>query len=394
MVTRVAKAASDDMPDGSTSNIIGSLDDRGWGVRREHRSEGSVLRGFEGNADIAGIGITAAYLIEAILVTFYLIVFAVASYLGKDERCRQRGVPPTLFDRILNACRGSLNDFRMTAAILSGTISVAAFLTFRTEPETPGEDSGNQVPRACALDGMYASLVTVFSVFPVFCLSLLAPPGRRRKWLRRSWNLVLFSVVIIVCTWRLAADTHSFGQASGCPGLLWALLAYFIVQVWTIVGFLGLVTGILLVDIAVGLARRRWRGRRSASSRHLLPNKHPDADQDLWGQLWSPDCRPLLALFCFCCMWSHLALFLWFRNETSFGLREHDVQTKWSFGQILALGTWAPLFVEWTYSFCFGLKEGLDGRMPIEYESIRVADLDRYETNYRRQDHDAAEGLL
>lgn len=42
-------------------------------------------------------------------------------------------------------------------------------------------------------------------------------------------------------------------------------------------------------------------------------------------------------------------------------------ESQWTFGQIVGMLIWAPVLVEFGYVFCFGPKEGLEGRLPVEY---------------------------
>ncbi|KAK7977108.1 hypothetical protein PG996_003180 [Apiospora saccharicola] len=71
-------------------------------------------------------------------------------------------------------------------------------------------------------------------------------------------------------------------------------------------------------------------------------------------------------IFCLGMMWSTLFQLWYFRGYIDTG--EGSTIAEWSFGQILALATWVPVLVEFGYTFGFGIREGLEGNMPTEYE--------------------------
>ncbi|KAK1712940.1 uncharacterized protein BDZ83DRAFT_91504 [Colletotrichum acutatum] len=51
--------------------------------------------------------------------------------------------------------------------------------------------------------------------------------------------------------------------------------------------------------------------------------------------------------------------------------RSSDRQS-WSLGHVVALATWIPVVVEFMYMCIFGMKSGLEGRLPAGYEAIPV----------------------
>ncbi|EON96330.1 hypothetical protein UCRPA7_8153 [Phaeoacremonium minimum UCRPA7] len=89
-----------------------------------------------------------------------------------------------------------------------------------------------------------------------------------------------------------------------------------------------------------------------------------------WVRRWRACWRLTVAWINLILMWGVLAYFTHLRHgiiKLAGGLDNED---KWTFGQILALATWAPVVADWFYILIFGLQEGLTDRLPQDYQAI------------------------
>lgn len=56
--------------------------------------------------------------------------------------------------------------------------------------------------------------------------------------------------------------------------------------------------------------------------------------------------RTLDGILCLAIMWALLILFERYRNSIQNAKGGSDTDSEWTFGQVLALATWAPVFVD------------------------------------------------
>ncbi|KAK7983541.1 hypothetical protein PG989_010943 [Apiospora arundinis] len=69
-------------------------------------------------------------------------------------------------------------------------------------------------------------------------------------------------------------------------------------------------------------------------------------------------------------MWTTLAFIMNERGELEEIDGSENPLNDWSFGQILAFSTWVPVFVEFFYTYLYGIREGLTGNMPSKYKAV------------------------
>jgi hypothetical protein len=72
----------------------------------------------------------------------------------------------------------------------------------------------------------------------------------------------------------------------------------------------------------------------------------------------------------FCTMWSCLVWLVCFEVQIRNLGGESQKDTQWSFGQILALGTWAPFLIEFGYICVEGPTEAMNGRLMAPYKVV------------------------
>ncbi|KAK3316798.1 hypothetical protein B0H66DRAFT_562209 [Apodospora peruviana] len=298
---------------------------------------------WEGNPDLAGIGVYAAYIIQATLTAFF---FLVCAYIDVRAYCRWLWVvwrwerehktqpkrseifqilkdkyPPNprtaslraRFDRCLNAFWISSFYFALCTFIAAITITVAE----NTEANT----------------ALYSSFGAQFSGAVIGSLW----PWYRNKSQRYHlvtfclWLMVL-SMAVVFVTFKVALyvpgddDRPSYIFEANCLSNveLETFSDILTLVVWImclILAFTVLVLGILTV----------WRAySRRGPRRHLFLHM-----------------RWFVSLFSFGVLWYSFVSFVQVRSTmASFVDEDYYTENEWGFGQILAVVAWLPMFVE------------------------------------------------
>ena len=70
-------------------------------------------------------------------------------------------------------------------------------------------------------------------------------------------------------------------------------------------------------------------------------------------------------------MWTCVGWFVWYQVQTSKVGGDKNRGTDLSFGQILALGTWVPVFVEFSYIWREGPLAALSGQLMVPCKVVR-----------------------
>lgn len=294
--------------------------------------------------------------------------------------------------RTLDAFRGSTASFTVAAAILSLAMFVAGIrITQNASAAAIGWQPGTD--DVGAYDIQLATLASLFSVFPVFVLAALERQGagpRRRSWMRRGVMALLYGIMMVALGVAMSAnypgemsDQTVYGCTSEAVDNLWE---DYLMTVFTVGVTLPMV--FCVVSAVVGGCWRSRERRRRRTVRALLerqakelivlstspPRKTTSEPQpsdkvqfvekigaildEFWDNIASSLPRRYrtgvhiaTAASCFAAMWAQFGMLVWVRSQIITHVSDEDPETEWSFGQILALSTWVPVLVEWTYIF-------------------------------------------
>jgi hypothetical protein len=333
-----------------------------------------------------------AYLVEAALVSLFLA--ATGLYQLKYYRSSRKFIAnqkaPFLSQvaRVLDAFRGSTTNFWSATAILSLTMLIVSLrMTARAsiyaERAVQAWRAGSAVS---AYDTELATVVSTFSVFPVFILGLLVKNRGRRRWLMGVAHCILYVLALAqirlgIKHTSIAATISSLGRACN-PQTVDRMFHKYGSPVFYVLIAVPIV--LVVMSAAAAILFRIHRGK---------PADHQTRPKDCHRDLYFP--RPYeapLKLFacvaCFILMWASVGLLLFMRGEIIKNVGHNDPALEWSFGQLLALATWIPVSVEWVYilickfatyilaykaeakTIAVGLKRGLEGHVPQGYAVI------------------------
>ncbi|KAK1709603.1 hypothetical protein BDP67DRAFT_116246 [Colletotrichum lupini] len=304
---------------------------------REHSTCIKELRShlqLQGNADIAGIGITISLCIESFLI-FVLLVANIAEFFHRPKSSSSSKV-----GRVRDACRAVLPTFYWSSVIFNLGIVIASL---NTAVAVSGDGQLEVIARwraggtFAAYDTQLATLISGFSFQPTFMagLMMIAEPGRRRRALNTAiipvLGLLLIPLLCMTLSWysrfpetvsRLFSDDLEINT---------------MVRLTLFVSFC--VTWFLLVlsGVTVGVVYRRVPGESRqvsiASSSRLVTLVY------------------LLHMVSLATMFTTLVVFFWLRNSTIKNAGGSDPQVDWGFGQVVALTTWIPVFVDDFYNY-------------------------------------------
>ncbi|KAH7082178.1 hypothetical protein FB567DRAFT_499968 [Paraphoma chrysanthemicola] len=316
-------------------------------VRIDRRVQGHVMttciadycrtKEWDGNPDIAGIGMLATYVIQAMLVTIYII--GIITIRSEKLLPKLRKIP-SLF-RVLLALKHSLVDLLSACFLFSIAMLLAGNVSLLQDMST---------------STMYILIISmpVNSVLPAVLLQLVGT-----RLLRRSRGRILAWCVVLALAVTLFVGTivakfkktikaeEDFDYEARC---LWPYISGLIAPMayysWVIAGFqlLGISAYI------VGLLNSQRN--RSLNPFDWLP-------RSVW---WT-----LLGLT-FCAMWTSIGLFIRLTLRIHDRVGEKNKDSEWSFGQVLALATWVPSIVEFVYIWWEAPEEALNGRLMDPYE--------------------------
>jgi len=309
------------------------------------------------DADLAGIGVLVSYAIEALLVTLYAVVLVLPELWWFSTG---RTVPRRL-SHVSEAFHASTHELFVGAIILNLGIQLALL------QKAAGAIPDGEADRSPYYRGLFR-LVSAFSFLPVMLLFPIVSSGWRRIWAKRAIIGLLWALFVAcnlidpdgimrgvrrpsmsigdslhdtnneqtrllmrdVCDFRMDGGRGVWKGIGVCMWLVmaapvcWALL-YLAVWIWTLI-----------------------RGPRRYHHRHQRLRAHP-----VLGPVRNVIVA-ILSLASMIGMWLVIGALLYIRFSVARISPENHITNYWTFGQILAVATWAPVFME--LGFILGCK--------------------------------------
>jgi len=299
----------------------------------------SVCRalGWEGNSDLAGIGVFASYYIEAILTTIYLIPLIAIRF---------RLITGT--DRISKAFTSTLGDMVQSVYVFSIAVMAASLYTILRV----SKDSDLSVSR---YDIITSILVSILATCPATALYAIGGQGKGPQYLLRAVLFAMWCVMLAVVNIGQQTDPSMVAVQTGKVAQPFDVLC-------EVMGRSPL-NGIRIFSVVAAALGAIWIAYlvyRRVSSRKKL--RELDNDRDMkWGRFG-------IAFLSWAAMWVFVGLFTLLRARIMMVSGESDKSNEWSFGQIVALATWAPVIINFTWALIVGVKKSHGERLPEGYE--------------------------
>lgn len=287
------------------------------------------------------------YYIAAIFSTIYFVVLTpeLCAAYGRTLPWLAKGVSRSRYGTLNAGFRESLQgtlDATLLFAISMLVAAVTRYVQIQLHPD-----------ETYSLYGLMDSVfLSAFSVFPCFILQSLSHELRRRRVRLFMWLLVLiFAITVDVLYNKNFLDVFSseerldatLGTEQEFGQFVWLELC----QSYSLMG--GLETtlkvghALMLANcswwvyyVVAGLGGSRWKPALQAKA-------------GKWWKWWEYArlwLRVGNCILCLAVMWTFLGLFTVYRADIATKAAGSDQDSEWSFGQVLTLVTWIPIFVD------------------------------------------------
>lgn len=274
----------------------------------------------------------AVYYLAAIFSTLYFLVLALERYRHISGNSPLR----RLLTKITIAFRESLHGF-----IDAGQLFAIAMLVASCYRHGSSRIHPDKTHSIYGLEN--SSYLAVFAIFPPLLLQMVATELRRRKTRVIMWAVITVLAITVSALYlnlgtsvkqvlnlldRDSATTDVFWQLHCDPEDLRGALdfALFFAEILLVLNLLWWLYRVAPVAI------RSWVNRRVSKHRawHIL-------DRSV---------KVLNGFLCFAVMWTMLGLFNAYRLYFGRRMGSTNQDNQWSFGQIFALATWAPVAID------------------------------------------------
>jgi hypothetical protein len=277
----------------------------------------------------------SAYVTQAVLITVYIPSLLSVRFGWLSDR---RSTAP-MIDRTLLAVQHSTASFLNASIVFSIAMLSASLVSFAN-------------PDDLKISTFAVMLLMPFgSVLPVTLLQLAASNmlrrhrGRLLLWILMTALMVTLLVTALLrnilniptedkASKQVSWETHCLGEGN-VMNLVWFTLS--------LAGLLILGIGCFVVGSFIASLRRQ-----SAS--------------------WSRRVWWITLVTAFLTMWLCLIWFIHFQIQANDMAGEDNKDTKWSFGQILAVATWVPVMIDFGYILWQKPVKALSGRLMVPYE--------------------------
>ncbi|KAI1880005.1 hypothetical protein JX265_001626 [Neoarthrinium moseri] len=332
--------------------------------------------GWEGDPDVSGEGMIVSYYFAAGLSTIYFAVL-IWSIVGRFGHVL---LDHPKVERTVSCFKESINTFLDASLIFSVAMLGAAVVRFATIRTDPNEDHS-----------AYATLGSVamssFSVLPAVILQTVTD-GQRTHVLRQIlWFAVIVMTVGLDIMYRKTYKDPSDIDPDDLRGqyppsqIAWLNLCeneelrdrlrmavtgtHALLAINTLWWVYYLLVTVLPLEVHTKMGETRI-GTFFAHCRRWL--------------------RALDGIACMAMMWLLLSLFERYRHYVQLLAGRSDQDTEWTFGQVLALATWAPVLVEFWSILLYGPEKGLSRKLSSNYEVVAVTTSDGQEKGTPRDD--------
>ncbi|KAK3899002.1 hypothetical protein C8A05DRAFT_46827 [Staphylotrichum tortipilum] len=288
--------------------------------------------GWEGNSDLAGIGVFSSYYIEAILITIYLIPL-IAIHFGVID-----GTDP-----ISSAFKKTLRDMVQSVYVFSIAVMTASLYTIIRV----SRDGDLTVSR---YDIITSIMVSILATCPATALYAVGGRGKGPQYFLRVVLLVMWGVMLAIVNLGQRTDPSIIAVQQGKVGQTFDIVCE--VMGKSPLNGIRIFSGIAAAIGIIWLLVLGWRTLFGNLTEKELEDK-PDMK---WGRFG-------IAFLSWGAMWAFVGLFTLLRARIIMVSGSSNKSNEWNFGQIVALATWVPVIISFIgalFGGCGGLEtEGL-----------------------------------
>ncbi|KAK4111074.1 hypothetical protein N656DRAFT_799374 [Canariomyces notabilis] len=275
----------------------------------------SVCRslGWQGNTDLAGIGVFSSYCIEAALATIYLVVL-----LANRFKIWKKG-------RVLDSFLGTVSDLVQGVFVFSVAIMIASLHSIVKVLDQSDYS-------VTTYEIVTAMLVTIFSVCPATLLYAIGGNSKGPKPILRPILLVIWILMLAVVNLGRTTDPSRQALAANTIGHPFEVYCQVI-------------------------------GSAPLEAARIFAVAAAEGGKEEDGRAW----RVIVSVLACLVMWFFLGLFAAMRATIIDVAGDSDKSNEWSFGQIVALASWAPVVLNFFYLLFLGVEKGQGSKLPHGY---------------------------
>ncbi|CAK7238348.1 hypothetical protein SEUCBS140593_010576 [Sporothrix eucalyptigena] len=325
---------------------------------------------WEGDGDLAGIGVMVVYYLAAVFVTIYFALLAADNWepFRKMERHHKR------WKYLVGAFHETVSSFIDTGLIFAVAMLISG--VYRHGSARLHPDKTHSLYQLTN-----ATYIGIWSIFPPAVLQIITATKRRRRIRAALWFITIHLAVALIALY-FSLETSAtklldlLDRQSALSDLIWEMncepitlrddldTAVITACVLLVINYLPWLYHILLpVAFRHKIRHNSFVGRIDVTK----PTR--------FGRSWWKNiivlARTIDGICCSIMMWALLALFTAYRGTIIDRMGPDNSNTEWSFAQVFALATWVPVTIDLLTIYIYGAQDALEGKVS---ENFRVVE--------------------
>ncbi|CAK7216381.1 hypothetical protein SCUCBS95973_002793 [Sporothrix curviconia] len=325
---------------------------------------------WEGDPDLAGLGVMVVYYLAAVFVTLYFVLLAA----DKWEPFRNMEHHHRRWKFLLGAFHETVNSFIDTGLIFSIAMLVAG--VYRHGSTRLHPDKSHSIYQLTN-----ATYVGIFTIFPPVLLQIITPTKRRRRIRATLWFIAIHLAVALIALY-FSLETNAsklinlLDRDSAVSDDIWeancepmSVRDGLDISILTAIALLGvnylpwLYHTLMPRKTRLNIRNNSFIGRLDAAK----PHHH--------GRSWWKHVLTIILLIdgiaCCIMMWELLGLFTAYRGIINSRMGPDNGNGEWSFSQVFALATWVPVTIDLMTIYIYGAKDALEGKVSENFIVVK-----------------------
>lgn len=331
---------------------------------------------WQGDSDITGVGMMISYYLVILLITLYFAMLLIARLPSvKRAAHKHKWVSRTVHS--YTESTGTFLDSALVFAIAMLGAAITRYSSYLRNPD-----------RSTTVYALFGScFMSTFSIFPAVILQCVHRGLRKHHIRQFMWFLVIGLTIAVNILYRRVYKDRSWStrpddwewtgirENAQFGEFIWLrlcdprairqelenlLTGAHIVLAINAGAWMLMWIGHIIFTMGFSKERREtWLARKDENKflRRLCNARHA--------------VMIINALFGLVVAWCMLVFFHNYRSEVTVISNRSNIDLNWTFGQVLALATWAPVLVDNTSIYFYGTTDGLTSSLPKGYKAVR-----------------------
>ncbi|CAK7223872.1 hypothetical protein SBRCBS47491_005356 [Sporothrix bragantina] len=321
---------------------------------------------WEGDPDLAGLGVMVVYYLAAIFVTLYFVLLAADKWqpFHTMEQHHRR------WKYLVGAFHETVGSFIDTGLIFAISMLVSGVYRFGSTRVHP--DKSHSIYQLTN-----ATYIGIFSMFPPLLLQIMAPTKRRRRIRAVLWLVAVHLTVTLIALYfsletSVSKILNLLDRESAVSDYIWEANC----EPLSLRD--GLDVAIITACVLLFINYLPWLYHTfiPRNTRHNIRNSSIVGRLDAvkprrFGRSWWKHVLTIVLLVdgivCTLMMWALLGLFTAYRGVVNSRMGPDNGNGEWSFSQVFALATWVPVTIDLMTIYIYGAKEALEGKVSTNF---------------------------